>query len=260
MHGDSGDDLITGGAFQDVAYGGADSDTIVGGGADDQLDGGEGDDVLNGEQGNDTLYGQTGTDRCSGGAGNDMCDGGTPGTPVPTPDDPDICDGTVETKVNCRGDSANAWDGTAAGKLTYNGIIESWTATYGMNLTLDGGSTKVYGGNAVIDWSIGGTTPQGCAYSGKATVTGKAQLTVYASSNEYAHQVSSPYQYVPVQVTCPITGTTTQQIRPLNADAASTSLLAQPNPPTTPPTFSGTRDYTTTNGLQASWGWTVTGK
>jgi hypothetical protein len=108
------------------------------------------------------MFGSTGIDRCSGGAGTDTCDGGTPGTPVPTPDDPDICDDTVETKVNCRGDSAHAWDGIASGKLLYNGITESWSATYGMNLSLDGGRHQDLQRQRGIDWSIGGTTPSGC--------------------------------------------------------------------------------------------------
>ena len=151
-----------------------------------------------------------------------------------------------------------AWDGIANGTLSYEGITESWKATSGMNLFIDGGSTRIYSGDAVIDWSIAGTTPQGCTYDGSATVTGTGQVTVYDSSSEYTHEIRSPFQTVPVEVTCPITGTTTEQIRPLNADAASTGLLAQPTPPGTPLTFSGNRAYDT-NGARSVWNWTVTG-
>jgi hypothetical protein len=248
---------------RDVAHGGGDSDTILGGGADDQLygdDGDDGDDVLDGQDGNDSIFGSIGTDRCAGGAGTDTCDGGTPGSPTPTPDDPDVCDDTVETKINCRGDATHLWNGTAAGTLTYGGITETWKATSGMDLWLDGGATKIYSGDAALDWKISGSTPDGCTYAGGAKLTGTAQVTLFGAANEYAHEIRSPLEYVTVQVSCPVTGTSTEQVRPLNADAASTQALAQPDPPTSPLTLSGDRTYATTGGAQADWFWTVTGR
>ena len=135
---------------------------------------------------------------------------------------------------------------------------KSWTATSGMSLTIDGEDTKVYSGPAAIQWEIGGTTSAGCAYEGMASLTGTGQLTIFGSSNEYAHEIRSPAQTVPVRVTCPLTGTTTELVRPMNGDAASTGALAQPDPPRAPVMFVGTRTYGSDPAV--AWRWSVVGQ
>lgn len=54
LHGDGGNDNLTGGAGDDMLFGGIGNDTLNGNDGDDILDGGEGDDFLYGGLGNDT--------------------------------------------------------------------------------------------------------------------------------------------------------------------------------------------------------------
>src|SRR3954452_13482241 len=56
LHGQSGDDVLTGGASGDGLYGGAGDDTLVGGDGNDVLVVARGADDLSGGDGNDTLY------------------------------------------------------------------------------------------------------------------------------------------------------------------------------------------------------------
>lgn len=54
LHGDGGNDNLTGGAGNDILFGGIGNDTLNGNDGDDILDGGEGNDFLYGGMGNDT--------------------------------------------------------------------------------------------------------------------------------------------------------------------------------------------------------------
>lgn len=60
-----------------ILHGNGGNDTITGSELDDLLSGGSGDDVIRGEAGNDLLMGGTGRDDMAGGAGNDILIGGT---------------------------------------------------------------------------------------------------------------------------------------------------------------------------------------
>ena len=76
IYGGSGDDILTGSAFNNTLDGGDGNDTLRGGGANDWLFGRYGDDVLFGHSGNDELWGEFGNDRLYGGDGNDLSQGG----------------------------------------------------------------------------------------------------------------------------------------------------------------------------------------
>jgi len=94
VHGDAGNDTISGSGgaeqlFGDVGHdsisGGDGNDTITGGNGNDTLSGGAGTDVLNGNagsdsmlsgDGNDTIAGSAGFDTASGGNGDDVITGG----------------------------------------------------------------------------------------------------------------------------------------------------------------------------------------
>ncbi len=67
LHGDQGNDRITGSDFQDIIFGGADNDIIRG--KDD-------DDLIYGEHGNDFIRGDGGDDQIDAGSGNDTVQGG----------------------------------------------------------------------------------------------------------------------------------------------------------------------------------------
>jgi len=69
--GDSGDNVLTGGAIAEIIKGLGGNDTLDGGGGNDTLYGGAGNDVLKGGDGNDLLRGDAGRDEAWGGFGAD---------------------------------------------------------------------------------------------------------------------------------------------------------------------------------------------
>ena len=71
IHGDSSDDIFSGGDGDDRLWGEDGDDTLHGGAGDDALRGGAGDDTLDGGAGDDRLYGEDGDDTLRGGAGDD---------------------------------------------------------------------------------------------------------------------------------------------------------------------------------------------
>ncbi len=73
--GTSGNDVITGTAFDDVIEGLAGDDRLQGEDGDDFVDGSSGDDHLRGEAGDDVLLGGKGGDRLHGGSGDDVLAG-----------------------------------------------------------------------------------------------------------------------------------------------------------------------------------------
>lgn len=75
--GKSGNDSLSGSAFDDSLFGGNGTDTIRGNGGDDRTYGGAGDDTLYGDAGDDDLYGNTGDDTINAGTGSNRVDGGT---------------------------------------------------------------------------------------------------------------------------------------------------------------------------------------
>jgi Ca2+-binding RTX toxin-like protein len=76
IHGNDGNDTLTGGEKSDAIYGDNHNDILFGRSGDDQLYGGNGNDILNGESGNDKLIGGNENDRLIGGSGNDNLTGG----------------------------------------------------------------------------------------------------------------------------------------------------------------------------------------
>jgi len=76
MVGGSGNDDITGGAFNDEIFGEDGNDTIRAGSGSDTIWGGNGHDLINGNGGNDTVNGEAGDDVLYGGKDNDIFDGG----------------------------------------------------------------------------------------------------------------------------------------------------------------------------------------
>ncbi|EJK45566.1 hypothetical protein THAOC_35817, partial [Thalassiosira oceanica] len=71
LDGGNGLDALYGGAGNDALSSGAGNDHLEGGGGNDRLDGGAGEDVLYGDNGNDTLSGGAAEDRLYGGGGSD---------------------------------------------------------------------------------------------------------------------------------------------------------------------------------------------
>ncbi|MGN5222264.1 calcium-binding protein [Aeromonas veronii] len=97
VHGDEGDNTLTGANLADVQYGHGGNDTLNGGGGNDKLYGDAGDDIVNGGNGDDKLFGGDGNDSVNGGAGNDLLEGG---------DGNDVLDGGTGNDV-VRGGAGN---------------------------------------------------------------------------------------------------------------------------------------------------------
>jgi Ca2+-binding RTX toxin-like protein len=76
IHGEAGNDVLTGGSGNDTISGETGSDTLKGAKGFDTLDGGAGDDVVSGGDGDDTVDGGPGKDGLKGGDNGDTVDGG----------------------------------------------------------------------------------------------------------------------------------------------------------------------------------------
>jgi len=76
IHGEAGNDALTGGSGNDTSSGGSGSDTLKGAQGGDTLDGGAGNDVVSGGGGDDTVDGGAGKDGLKGGDNRDTLDGG----------------------------------------------------------------------------------------------------------------------------------------------------------------------------------------
>jgi uncharacterized repeat protein (TIGR01451 family) len=76
LHGEAGNDKLSGGGGFDLLFGGSGNDNLSGGAGDDYLFGEEGADSLSGGDGNDVLLGGAGTDAQAGGKGHDLLIGG----------------------------------------------------------------------------------------------------------------------------------------------------------------------------------------
>ncbi len=77
LHGEAGNDRLTGGGGYDEIFGGPDNDTLSGGNGNDVLVGGAGVDSLSGGGGRDILIGGLGADSLNGGSDDDILIGGT---------------------------------------------------------------------------------------------------------------------------------------------------------------------------------------
>ncbi len=77
LHGEGGNDRLTGGGGYDEIFGGPDNDTLSGANGNDVLVGGSGIDTLSGGGGRDILIGGLGGDTLNGGADDDILIGGT---------------------------------------------------------------------------------------------------------------------------------------------------------------------------------------
>lgn len=255
--GDADQDIIDGGIYAVVARGGDGNDQVEGTGGADQLFGGPGDDDLKGWAGADLLYGEDGVDVCAGGNGEDMCDGGPVGTDAPSPDDPDICKSDVESKHNCRFESGD-WQGTGSGTLNQgNGLVESWSATYSMDLFAEG--TAFYSGPATIQWSLSGTDSQGCSYSGAGAVDGRAGLALWPELGTYDIEVYRiAGETVPVTIQCPNKETEIVDYNPMNTNAAEGNNQLLPEAPVKQ--VSGDAQYVpmNTEDGRVTWSWQAT--
>jgi len=76
LHGDTGNDTLTGGGFGDTLGGDVGDDLLWGRDGADTMTGGVGADTLSGEAGDDVLDGGDGDDSLAGGDGDDVLDGG----------------------------------------------------------------------------------------------------------------------------------------------------------------------------------------
>jgi hypothetical protein len=219
LGGRGNDHLILEGTLSHALAGsGNDYVDVYGRGAD--VDGGPGHDVLRGGPGDDEIDGGEGRDVCAGKGGRDLCDGGSPGTAANTPTDPDRCD--AERMRSCRSEDSDRYDGAASGTLTYSGaVVETWSATF--KLDADAAAPHLLRGPADFAWSIAGTDDRGCTHAGSSHLTGHASYAIWLDFGYYTGQLyPDRTQQVAVEVTCPVTGTTTEWVTPLNTDAANT--------------------------------------
>ena len=79
IHGEEGNDALTGGDGDDEISGGSGNDTLKGGAGGDTVDGGSGGDAVSGGDGSDVVTGGAGSDQLKGGDGGDTVDGGAGG-------------------------------------------------------------------------------------------------------------------------------------------------------------------------------------
>jgi Ca2+-binding RTX toxin-like protein len=86
--GNSGNDLLVGGAYPDFIHGGDDNDVVLGNGGDDALSGDGGEDELRGGHGLDDLDGGTAADECIDDVGGAVYSGCDVVTVTPNPDVP----------------------------------------------------------------------------------------------------------------------------------------------------------------------------
>jgi Ca2+-binding RTX toxin-like protein len=157
IHGNGGNDTITGGNLIDKLYGDDGNDRIFGGGGADQLFGGAGADMLDGGDGADRFDGGDGIDTLLGGAGNDYMDGGDGADSMSGGGDNDVYivdntgDQTIETATGGFDVVRASVDWTLAANTesleqqggdningTGNGLANAITGNLGNN-TLDGG-------------------------------------------------------------------------------------------------------------------------
>jgi len=146
--GGDGNDTISSGVNNGVLYGDAGNDTLTGGSGVDGLWGGFGNDTIFGGGGNDNLHGEDGDDRLDGGAGADRMSGGNGS-------DTFVVDNLGDTVTELWGDGAidtvESWiDG-----YTLVGAVENLTLMGTSDLSANGNhlGNYIYGnsGNNVID-------------------------------------------------------------------------------------------------------------
>ncbi|BDM83533.1 calcium-binding protein [Acaryochloris marina] len=143
FHGEAGNDILKGNAFQNLLYGGTGNDT---------LDGGGGDDFLSGNEDNDKLWGGDGEDQLFGGIGNDILVGGDGYDEIDAGDGDDTIFLDVPIEGNNKGDYVIG--GTGADTFVIGGTTMTTTTTttttpYDWKGTGLGATTDVMG--AVID-------------------------------------------------------------------------------------------------------------
>lgn len=143
FHGEAGNDILKGNAFQNLLYGGTGNDT---------LDGGGGDDFLSGNENNDKIWGGDGEDQLFGGIGNDILVGGDGYDEIDAGDGDDTIFLDVPIEGNNKGDYVIG--GTGADTFVIGGTTMTTTTTttttpYDWKGTGLGATTDVMG--AVID-------------------------------------------------------------------------------------------------------------
>ena len=195
LDGGPGKDAIHGSDLADVIDGGPGHDRISAGGGDDEdVHGGSGNDRIDGGAGDDVLHGDSGADRCTGGAGSDQCHGGSPGTPVNSPEDDDIC--AAETLTSCRGSAfpdrfAIQVDGTWSKED--GDVTESATWTMDFVVRRGGRPTETWYvfESAAGSWSGEGSSNDGftsCTWGGGGGFDEpdwSADLQLFADDKEY---------------------------------------------------------------------------
>ena len=96
------------------------------------------------------------------------------------------------------------------------GVEEAWNATFTMEEYFEDG----YKGDASFGVVVDGTNEEGCTFAGSGPVTGQAELTIFEDTEDPAQSYYSVTLRVfegtfPVDVTCPETGTHTENWTPL---------------------------------------------
>ncbi len=164
LYGDAGDDIIHGGTGADMLYGGADNDTLNGGAGVDSIYGGDGNDIINGDADNDILYGDAGDDRINGGIGIDAIYGGDGNDTIYGGAGVDKLFGGANNDVIYGDDGNDIINGDADNDSLYGGIG---------NDTLNGGT-----GNDIVDGGDGADIMNGD--DGDDTMNGGAGVdTIY---------------------------------------------------------------------------------
>jgi len=93
IHGEVGNDALTGGDADDEISGESEDDTLKGGAGGDMIDGGSGGDVVSGGDASDEVMGGAGSDQLKGGDGGDTLDGGAEADTLRGGEGPDTVNG-----------------------------------------------------------------------------------------------------------------------------------------------------------------------
>ncbi|WP_275054605.1 calcium-binding protein [Comamonas testosteroni] len=189
LHGDAGDNTLTGYATADTMTGGAGNDLIDGAAGNDTISGNEGDDHLLGNTGSDHLYGNEGNDVLDGGEGDDILVGGTG-------DDHYVVDSAGDVLI----ENAGEGNDTVLSSVTFalSDHFENLTLTGDANIDGVGnaadnilignsGSNRLVGGqgNDVLDGGLGTDTLEGGEGDDKYYVGQSSDVIIEAADEGY---------------------------------------------------------------------------
>lgn len=155
-----------------------------------------------------------------------------------------------------------SWEGTASGTISYDGVVETFSATYTMERSVQGPVSAYYGyedSSGEIEWAIAGTTSNGCTYSGGKSIDGVGSLSIYDDADFHSYGTSIARMWLLEHVTitqhCPPSDPEEIPYVPLNC--ACPDSLDRPYP-SGANTLAGEREYTTEQGHKVKWSWELT--